>query len=235
MKRRLIRTLVLSLTALVIGAMIALWQIKQEQAHTSPRSLSQTQQTHTAMPGVQIGGAYELVDHTGVTRTDQDFIGRYKLIYFGFTYCPAICPTELQKITAVLAQLPQEIAVQIQPLFITVDPQRDTVAAMADYVSLFHEKLIGLTGTQAQIDVAKKAYRVYARPVQEEGMNDYTVDHSSYIYFMSPDDQLLGMYRIQDDVAYIVTDIRDRLGSKHTNNFMIQWFGDLQKEPSHAS
>jgi protein SCO1/2 len=202
MKRRLLRTLVLSVFALIIGGGIAFWQVSQEQASTVS-----SVQKHTAMPGVQIGGAYELVDHNGQMRTDKDFLGRYKLIYFGFTYCPAICPTELQKISAVMAQLPLETAAQIQPLFITIDPQRDTVAVMNDYISLFDERLIGLTGTPEQIESVKKTYRVYAKAVQEDGMTDYTMDHSSYIYFMSPDDQLLGMYRMQDDVDYVTTDV----------------------------
>ena len=162
----------------------------------------------TPVAGVSIGGAYDLIDHNGAPRTDADFTGQYKLIYFGFTYCPAICPTELQKISAVMAKLPAETAANIQPLFITIDPERDTVEAIKDYLSLFHEKFIGLTGSKDQIDAAKKAYRVYARAVQDDTMGDYTMDHSSYIYFMSPDDKLLGMYRIKDTPDYMITDMK---------------------------
>ncbi len=159
------------------------------------------------MAGVAIGGPYTLIDQDGQVRTDEDFKGEYKLIYFGFSYCPAICPTELQKMTAVMAQLTPELAAQIQPIFISVDPERDTPESLKGYMILFHERFIGLTGTSEQIDAVKKAYRVYSRKVQDETMSDYTVDHSSYIYFMGPDDQLLGMYRIKDTPMDITKDI----------------------------
>lgn len=205
MKKRLLRLLVLSAIGLVIGAAIGLWQGYSGQ---SAAVVKKGSSTISPIAGVAVGGAYELVDHLGEVRTDQDFTDSYKLIYFGFTYCPAICPTELQKISAVLAKLPEEKAALIQPLFITVDPERDTVQVMKDYVELFHEDIIGLTGTPEQIEVAKKAYRVFARQVHDEDSTEYTMDHSSYIYFMSPDDQLLGMYRIKDGPDYMIEDMQ---------------------------
>jgi protein SCO1/2 len=204
MEKNLTRILVLFFATLVIGGVVIYTQISMNSVATVQNKGSRV---IDGVAGIAIGGAYELTDHTGAVRTDKDFAGQYKLIYFGFTYCPAICPTELQKITAVMAQLPQDISAKIQPLFITVDPQRDTVDVLKDYISLFHERIIGLTGTPEQIDTVKKAYRVFAKQVQEEGMTEYTMDHSSYIYFMSPDDQLLGMYRIQDTPGYIVNDV----------------------------
>ena len=204
MKKRFKRLIILCGLALLVGAGIGWFEVQRKQA---PATVQQGSPVATPVAGVQIGGPYELIDHTGVVRTEADFADDYKLIYFGFTYCPAICPTELAKITAALAQLPEEQATKIQPLFITVDPARDSVEVMADYVSLFDDRLIGLTGSQDQIDAVKKAYRVYARQVEDPDLNDYTVDHSSYIYFMSPDDVLLGMYRIKDTPAYILSDI----------------------------
>lgn len=205
MKKQIKRLIVLCCLALIVGAGIG-W-LEYSAANKPAAVVQKGSSTVSPVAGVKIGGAYELVDHTGEVRTDADFADSYKLLYFGFTYCPAICPTELAKISAVMKQLPPEQAARVQPLFITVDPARDTVEVMADYISLFDDRLIGLTGSQDQVDVAKKAYRVFSREVQDESMTDYTVDHSSYIYFMSPDDQLLGMYRIKDTPAYMLEDM----------------------------
>lgn len=201
-KKRIVRIVLLAIVALTLS--IALVVYKNETS-TAPKGSS-------PVAGLSIGGAYDLVDDNGNPRSDQDFKGVYKLIYFGFTYCPAICPTELSKITSVMNALPPETAAQIQPLFITIDPERDTVPVMHDYVSLFHEKLIGLTGTPAQIDAVKQTYRIYAKKVQDENLNDYTMDHSSYIYLMSPDDTLLSIYRTKDTPADMIAEITDVLG-----------------------
>ena len=143
------------------------------------------------------GGPFTLSDQTGKTVTEKDFAGKYRLIYFGFTYCPAICPTELSKITATLTAL-GPAGRNIVPVFITVDPERDTVDKMKNYVSLFHPSLIGLTGTPEQIKAVLKDYKIYAAKRQDEGMSDYTMDHSSFIYFMGPDDRLLHIFKTQD-------------------------------------
>ena len=119
-------------------------------------------------------------------------------------------PTELQKISSALKKIEDTANAQaekIQPLFITVDPERDTPAVMREYVSLFHPRLIGLSGSQAQIDVVKKNYRIYSAKVQSEISEDYSVDHSSFIYFMGPDDAVLGIYRTADDADMIAKDI----------------------------
>lgn len=204
---RLKRTAVLSLFALVIGAGIGYWQIQKNNA----RIIHQTSQP-IEMAGVDIGGPYELINQDGAVTTHEDFLGQYKLIYFGFTYCPAICPTELQKITKVLNEL-GPLGDNIQPLFISVDPERDTAELMREYVSLFHPRLVGLTGSREQIDNVMKAYRVYARRVDDPDLSDYTMDHSSFIYLMGPDDNLLTMYRIKDSVDFVVADIRSRLAA----------------------
>ncbi len=143
------------------------------------------------------GGPFRLSDHTGKTVTEKDFTGKYRLIYFGFTYCPAICPTELAKITGALNSLGDK-GKDIQPIFITVDPERDTVEAMGKYVTLFHPSLVGLTGTPEEITKTLKSYKIYAAKVQDETMNDYTMDHSSFIYFMGPDDRLLHIFKMED-------------------------------------
>lgn len=140
---------------------------------------------------VKIGGPFTLVEHTGQTVSDTDFHGKYLIVYFGYTYCPDVCPTALQVIANALDALGPD-ATAVQPLFITVDPQRDTVAVLADYVAAFHPRLIGLTGTAEQVAEVEKAYRVYAAkaPTAQED-EPYLMDHSTFTYLMGPDGRYL--------------------------------------------
>jgi cytochrome oxidase Cu insertion factor (SCO1/SenC/PrrC family) len=138
-----------------------------------------------------IGGPFALTDHTGKRVTDQDFRGRTMLVVFGFTFCPDVCPSELQVMSAALDKLGPK-AEQVVPILITVDPERDTPAQLAQYVSSFHPRLVGLTGTRNEVEAAAKAYRVYARKVEDpKSTAGYTIDHSAIIYVMGPD----GAYR----------------------------------------
>ncbi|MEM6780360.1 MAG: SCO family protein [Pseudomonadota bacterium] len=155
----------------------------------------------------EFGGPYTLTNHLGETITEKDLKGQYQLLYFGFTYCPAICPTELSKMTEVLNILGED-GKKIQPVFITVDPERDTVEVMKSYIELFHERFIGYTGTVEQIEDIKKKYKVYATKVDDPTMTEYTVDHSSYIYFLDPDGQLLSLYKMGDSVDDMTQNIR---------------------------
>ncbi|MCA8928304.1 MAG: SCO family protein [Alphaproteobacteria bacterium] len=129
-----------------------------------------------------IGGPFELVDQDGRTRTDKDFLGQNLLIYFGYTFCPDVCPTELSKIAAAMDLLPEDA--NVTPIFITIDPERDTPAQMKAYVSAFHPRMVGLTGTPEQVAAAAKAYRVYFAKNTSGGTTEYTMDHTSIIYFM---------------------------------------------------
>jgi protein SCO1/2 len=140
-----------------------------------------------------VGGPFALTDHAGKPRTDADFRGKLMLVYFGFTYCPDVCPADLQSIGVALDRLgPAGDAVQ--PLFITVDPERDTAAHLKDYVALFHPRLIGLTGDAAAIRQAADAYKVYYAKVPNARGDDYTVDHTAFIYLMGGDGQYLGFF-----------------------------------------
>lgn len=211
-KKRLLRTFALALIGLAIGGAIAYIQVSSESAHVIKQNVTQNSGP-SRMAGVNLGGSFDLMDHNGKAVTAETYDGKYKLIYFGFTYCPAICPTELQKITQVMNKLDEEFSKQIQPLFITVDPERDTAEVMAEYVSLFHPELIGLTGTTDQIGKVMKDYKIFATKVEDDSMSEYTMDHSSFIYFMSMDNKPLGIYRMQDDADYIVGDILKILAS----------------------
>ena len=139
-----------------------------------------------------VGGPFALIDHTGKPRTEADFRGKFLLIYFGFTYCPDVCPTDLQAIGLALDQL-GEAGEEVQPLFITVDPERDTPQLLADYVQLFHPRMVGLSGDVSAIRQAARAYKVYYVKVATAG-DDYTVDHSGYIYLMDRAGQYLGFF-----------------------------------------
>ena len=131
-----------------------------------------------------VGGPFRLVGADGRTVTDADFRGRWMLIYFGFTRCPDACPTALNNIANALDLLKAD-GRAIAPIFITVDPARDTPAVIGQYASLFGTHITGLTGTQAQIDGVEHAFRVYAARHPTRG-GDYTMDHSSIIYVMDP-------------------------------------------------
>lgn len=140
--------------------------------------------------GISIGGPFTLVDQNGVTRRDTDFRGKLMLVYFGYTFCPDACPTALQAISGALDKLGDR-AQEVQPIFVTVDPARDTVEQMKLYASNFHPRLIALTGTGEQIAAAARAYRVYFEKVKQSGQGDYLVDHSSFVYVMGRDGRYL--------------------------------------------
>ena len=131
-----------------------------------------------------IGGPFSLTDHTGKAVTEADFKGRKTLVFFGFTSCPDICPSGLQVMAAALDKLGSK-ASSLVPLFITVDPERDTAEKLALYVKSFHPSLIGLTGTEEQVKGVAKAYRVYFKKVPDEKTpGAYSVDHSAFFYLM---------------------------------------------------
>lgn len=143
---------------------------------------------------VQIGGPLDLVHHTGRRFSDAELAGSYRLVYFGYTYCPDMCPLGLQTMAEALDRLPPEIASKIQPIFVSVDPERDTPAVLKEYVAAFHPRLIGLTGTVEEIEAVKKAWRVYARKSEEKRGEDYLVDHSTFTYLMGPDGRYLAHF-----------------------------------------
>ena len=146
----------------------------------------------TAGSGVpSIGGPFTLVDHTGRTVTEKDFAGKWMMIYFGFTYCPDVCPTSLSVMADAMNMLTPEQADKIVPVMITVDPARDTPELLAQYVTNFHPRMVGLTGTPEQVAAAARAYRVYFAKAAGSGTgtDDYLMDHSSIVYLVGPDGQ----------------------------------------------
>ncbi|MHA1164660.1 MAG: SCO family protein [Alphaproteobacteria bacterium] len=138
-----------------------------------------------------IGGPFTLTDHTGKRVTEKDFLGKLSLVYFGYTYCPDVCPAELQVMAAAIDELGAKKKM-VTPIFITIDPERDTVEQMNSYVSNFHEQLIGLTGTPQEIKAVTGAYKIYYKKVSDDpSSTDYVMDHSSIVYLMSPKGEYL--------------------------------------------
>ena len=160
--------------------------------------------------GLSLGGPFSLVDQAGKPVTETDFAGRYLLVYFGFTYCPDVCPTELGVIASAVDELGAQ-ADRVTPVFVTVDPERDTPAAMADYVSRFHPRMVGLTGTEQQIAAAARAYRVYYAKVNRPDMTEYVMDHSSFIYLVGPDGRVRALFRPQTPPEAIAQSVRGQL------------------------
>ena len=164
-----------------------------------------------------IGSEFALVDHTGKAVTDDDFAGRWQLVFFGFTYCPDVCPTTLATVSAVLEELGDD-ADQVAPLFVTVDPERDTPAAMAEYLANFDPRIVGLTGSPEQIKAAAKAFRVYYARVDKDDQPDgYTMDHSAFLYLIDPDGDYAAHFSHQDDAAEIAGGIRDFVHGERTS------------------
>ncbi|MBN3305997.1 protein SCO2 homolog, mitochondrial [Amia ocellicauda] len=181
----------LLVTFITGGSILAAWFYLR-----SEREQKQQLQRVEQLKKVAIGqGGFNLVDHTGVSRTKKDFFGHWVLMYFGFTHCPDICPDELEKMSSVVGILDKDKALpQVQPIFVTVDPERDGIEAMATYVKDFHPRLIGLTGSPEQVKEAGKAYRIYYSAGPKDADNDYIVDHTVMIYLLNPDGLFLDYY-----------------------------------------
>jgi protein SCO1/2 len=134
-----------------------------------------------------IGGKFALTNQDGKRVTDADFHGKWMLVAFGYTSCPDVCPAELGAMANAMDQLGAK-AEQVTPVFITIDPERDTVAQVSEYVKNFHARFVGLTGTPDEIKQAARAYRVYyAKAEAKDSAMGYLMDHSAFIYLMNPD------------------------------------------------
>jgi protein SCO1 len=141
----------------------------------------------SGLPSIAIGGPFALETADGTTVTDKTYRDKWQLVYFGYTLCPDACPTALNEIAGALQQL-GPLADKVQPLFITVDPQRDTPAVIGDYVRNFDPRIVGLTGSPEAIAAVAKAYKVYyAVHRTGNGPDDYLMDHSGFVYLMDPE------------------------------------------------
>lgn len=171
------------------------------------RALHGPQGSGTAL----VGGPFSLIDQDGRRVTEKDFLGKYMLVFFGYTFCPDVCPTELQVMSAALDQLGPE-AQRIQPVFVSIDPARDTPAVLKAYVGNFGDHLIGLTGTAEEVAGIAKAYRVYyAKAGAGSSSTDYLMDHSSIIYLMGPDGRFVKHMAYTTDAAKLAAELKETL------------------------
>jgi protein SCO1 len=157
-----------------------------------------------------IGGPFTLVDQDGRTVTDADFRGRWLLVYFGFTYCPDICPTSLARNGDAVTLLGEK-GKQVLPVLITIDPERDTPEKLKDYVHSFHPQTVGLTGTPEQIAAVAKEYRVYHAKARPSEGDDYLMDHSSFTYLIGPDGRFVQFFRHQASAQDVADFLNERL------------------------
>ncbi|CAH1433012.1 unnamed protein product [Lactuca virosa] len=182
------------------GAGVIFYYDQEKKRHIEDINTSSTAVKQGPSAGkAAIGGPFNLINHDGKSVTENDFKGKWTLIYFGFTHCPDICPDELQKLAAAIDKIKAKSGFEIVPVFISVDPERDTVEQVSEYVKEFHPKLIGLTGDPDEIKKAARAYRVYYMKTEEEG-SDYLVDHSIIMYLMDPNMEFIKFFGKNNDV-----------------------------------
>jgi protein SCO1/2 len=148
------------------------------------------------LAGAAIGGPFTLVDQDGRTISDRDFAGRYRIVYFGYTHCPDICPTDLATISQALSSFEKsdpKRAARVQPIFVTVDPERDTPAVMKEYLRPFHPRLLGLGGSPAQVADVEKKFAIYSRKGDVQPGGGYAMDHSRQIVLQGPKGEPLAL------------------------------------------
>ncbi len=164
---------------------------------------------------VPIGGPFEMVDHTGKAVTEASYQGKFMLVYFGFTYCPDICPTELQVMASALDSLSGQELAELQPLFVTVDPERDTTEEMAGYVAHFHKNLVGLTGSMEQVSSMAEAYRVWFKKMEDpDSTAGYTMEHTNIVYLMGPDGKYVDHFTFATKSDEMATRISKHIASR---------------------
>ncbi len=190
---------------LLLGVCLGLLIVPGALQRVVPKEVVRTVGTAT------VGGPFTLTDHTGKRVTDQDFRGRFMLVFFGFTFCPDVCPTALQVSAAALDKLGAKAA-RVTPVVVSVDPERDTPEQLARYVSSFHPRLVGMTGSADEIAAVARAYRVYFRKAKDErSAAGYTVDHSSIVYLMGPDGKFITHFTHTTSVDALAAGIARRL------------------------
>jgi len=180
--------------SLLIGLLVMLWAIGGVRGITAPAA---------------IGGPFQLTDQNGAVVTEKDLQGRPTLIFFGFTHCPDICPTSLFEISEILRAMGKD-ADRVNAYFISVDPERDTAAAMKDYLSSFDPHLKGLTGDPAAVQKVIAEYRVYAKKVPLKD-GDYTMDHTALIYLMDRDGRFVSPFNVNRKPEVAAADLKHYL------------------------
>jgi protein SCO1/2 len=163
------------------------------------------------LEGARIGGSFALVDQDGRAVNDRSFAGKYRVMYFGYTFCPDVCPQDMANIGAGLKRLERSepaFAAKVVPVFVTVDPARDTPAVLKQFVANFHPRAVGLTGSPAQLESVQKAYAVYAKRGQTSPAGGYLMDHTRQVYLMSPDGKPLALVPAEQGPQAVADELR---------------------------
>lgn len=179
----------------IVAFLAATWAAVYGAARYA-RGKKKLEDRESQLQQVDIGATnYELIDQDGNTRTKKDFLGKWFLLYFGFTHCPDICPEELEKMAEVIDLVDGDKTIpNLLPVFVSVDPERDTPEVVKKYIGEFHDKFVGLTGTREQVKQAAKTFRVYFSAGPRDEDNDYIVDHSIVMYLMNPQGNFVDYY-----------------------------------------
>jgi protein SCO1/2 len=196
MFRQTIRYLFVPAVALLITMSIYNW-LNKNFLEKSPQSQGEA----------AIGGSFKLLNQDGKEVTEADFAGKLMLVYFGFTHCPSICPTDMAIISEAMKNLGDDAA-KIQPIFISIDPERDTPEQVKKFLANFYPGFTGLTGTPEQIAAVANAYKIYYKKADAEKLNEYLMDHSSYIYLMGKDGKYIAHFRGDQSAAEIAAGIK---------------------------
>ena len=163
------------------------------------------------LAGARIGGPFTLTDQSGARFSSAKLEGKYRMVYFGYTFCPDVCPVDLQQIGLALKRLEAEDsdrAARVQPLFVTTDPARDTPAVLKEYVAAFHPRLIGLTGSPEEIAAVSKAYGVWSAKQETEGSSDYLVNHSRTAILFGPKGEPIAILPHQEGADAILAELK---------------------------
>lgn len=201
-------------TFLIIGA-VAIAVIAAAAVILALKSDPETELSDAMMnvEGADVGGPFTLIRQDGTEVTDKDVIDRPSLIYFGYTFCPDVCPIDVQ-VMADAAELLSERGIEVQPVFITIDPARDTPAELSAYAEAMHPRMVALTGSDEQVKVAATAYRVfYSRQDGGDSADGYLMQHTVFTYLVAPEKGVIAMFRngfppeqIADDVQRVLAD-----------------------------
>jgi protein SCO1/2 len=190
----------LRIAAAAVLACATLGACNEAQAPAGPAPLA----------GAAIGGPFELIDAAGKTVRWSDFDGKYRIVYFGYAFCPDVCPVDVQRMIAGFARFKAaepELAAQVQPLFITIDPARDTPKVVGEFAAAFSQDLLGLTGTPAQVDTAAKAFKVYYNKGAQSAGGGYTMDHSRTAFLMGRQGEPIALLPVDQGAEQVAAEL----------------------------
>jgi protein SCO1/2 len=208
LERRALNIALGVLLGLVLAGGVAMWQISKDKARVADMRAEAMHPQETS----GLGGPFTLTNQDGKTVTDADYRGKYLLVYFGYTFCPDMCPTGLSSIAHMLDQLGTDAA-KVQTLFITIDPARDTPTVLKNYVQSFNPSIQGLSGSAEQTAAVAKEYQVYySREDMDDDSGEYMMDHSSLIYLMDPTGKYLANFPEDVAPATLTKALRDAMG-----------------------